>query len=254
MAIQSQLKQLDPQVIRWFTLVSIEIAFVVMLAFLVIVPQFNAINEARDNLAAQQALLDNLKNKSDLLTNFTFQFAQKDELIRQVLPPTKDVGIMLASIRQIAQGSGVETTGYSLTPGELVDTAVSPNPPANSIPSVVVEMTINGTPLSIQKFLSSINQSLPLKSIENLQVVRNVVATRADITQILETKLTMKVYFLPTPSIKDPSPQLSPIDKDQAKVLDLVTGYTKVETATNSTPAPLGNTNLFGLWVVIART
>lgn len=253
-SFEEQIRRLDPQIVRWFLIVSGELVFAVLLAALVIIPQLQSINQARANLEQRNQTLSDLRNKSDLLSGFSVQFAQKDDLIGQVLPDTKDVGLMLSSVRKVADTAGINIVGYSLNPGELLANTSTANPAqkASGLQSLTIDLTIDGSPTSTQKFLSGLNESLPLKSIENMQILRTVVTNTStgSATQLLETKVSVRSYYMLSDITKDPASKLSPFTSDQQKLLGSLANYSKLDlsAAVQSTQSViLGNQNLFGL-------
>lgn len=236
--------ELDERVLKWGGVLVAEVVIVTILSVFIIVPQIARIEKATRDLAKEQKSLNDLQRKIELLADFQIEFTQQAEVLESVFPLKRDVGLVVTSLRQLSTNTNMELVTYNVHGAE----ASSRGRSASTVPSLAVELTINGSAEGTSAFIDAINSSLPLKSIENLQVVRNLVATgSAQVEQFIQTKLLINSYYLPFDIKVDATKPLDPFGERQTAALNELAGYTRAGTVLEpilSAPAT-PNPNLF---------
>jgi hypothetical protein len=232
----------DERILKWAGVLVGEFVTAGIISFLIIVPQVAKIQQANQSLAKEKKNLSDLQYKSELLANFSIDFANKEDTLTSIFPQKRDVGLVVSSLRQLANDTQVELVTYS------VKTAADDKskPGGNNVPALTVELTVNGSTEGTQGFVNETNRSLPLKSIENLQVVRNLVATGSAVQQLIQTKLTVRSYYLPFNVKVDSNKPLDPFGDRQIAALNDLATYVKPKVlSAPSLESPLKNPNLF---------
>lgn len=234
--------QADDRLLRWAGILIAEVVIAGALSIFIIFPQISSIQKATRDLAKEQKKLTDLREKIELLADFQVQFAAQEDILTNVFPQKKDVGLAVSSIRQLATNTQMELVSYTVRGEGEADGA--------GIPSLNLDVTINGSAEGTTAFVDAVNNSLPLKSIENLQVVRNLVATgSAGIQQFIQTRLSINSYFLPVDVTVNAATPIQPFGERQIEVLNQLANYTLPPTTiapSISTASGTFNPNLFG--------
>ncbi len=236
----------NKNVIRWAGIVAGEVVVIMILLFLVVIPQWETAAQLREQYRQQQELANNLASKSEELDRFKADFLPKLATLDQAMPKSKDVGLMLSSLREIADKSGASIVEYKLEPGQvsgLTSKTVGEQ-------SLEIELRVTGGTEAVQKFLKLIDASLPIKKIENLEVTsRSLQSVAGEQIQLPEVRILLLEYYLTDTSKAEAKVALSALDDEDQQILSQIGKYEKVaEVRPVSTESgTLGNENFFGL-------
>lgn len=238
---------LDERLLKWGGILGGEIALMIALSVIIVVPQIARIQAANRDLQDEQQNLAELQEKADLLANFTVNFADREQTLTSIFTQKRDIGAVVSSLRQVASLAGIELSTYTVRTADMEQSAVSTGP---RVPALTIDLTINGSAQNTTAFITAIDRSLPLKTLENFQVVRNLLATGSAVLtsdQLIQTRLEINSYYLPIDVRIDPSRPLQPFGEKQLRILEELTGYTRPQIAqpTLDTGIAVPNTDLF---------
>lgn len=240
---------MDEKVLRWVLIIIGEIAFIVVISLIFIIPQVTTIQKINAELEKLQKAANDLAYKSELLDTFSADFSQDEQILTAIFPQNKNIGIFLQSIRKVAQERSVELALYTVRE-EGGKTGSSNSKKATTIKQETIsfELTINASPESTRLFIQDLNTSLPLKSVDTFQVIKNISADPSG-PQVIQSKIMVTGYYLPFSSDVDSSKPLAPFGPKQEAALTTLKGYKNhAETTVNSTITPTGtirNQSLF---------
>jgi hypothetical protein len=233
----------DERLLKWGGILLAEVVIVVVLSLLIVLPQIAAIQEANADLRREQENLAQLQEKAELLANFSVEFATQERVLLNTFPQDRDIGLILRSIRQITNQEGVELVTYIVRPSEAGAQAAS----SRSTPSLMLELTINASAQGTQNFVNGINESLPLKRIDNFSVVRSLVASGSGgLDQLIQTKLELSAFYLPFDIRVDATRPLQPFGNRQLETLNQLSDYTLPPAGESTTDPGVRNPTLFG--------
>lgn len=238
---------MDEKVLRWVLIIIGEIAFIVVISLVFIIPQVTTIQKVNAELGKLQKAADDLSYKSELLDSFSADFSQDEQTLTSIFPQNKNIGLFLQSIRRIAQERSVEIAVYTVR--EEGSKAGTTKTKASSVKQEIIsfELTINASPESTRLFIQDLNTSLPLKSVTTFQVVKNISQDPTG-PQVIQSKIQVDGYYLPFSSDVDSTKPLNPFGPKQEAALTTLKGYRNyAETAVNEVtlPGSVRNPNLF---------
>jgi Tfp pilus assembly protein PilO len=136
-----------------------------------VIPQFQSLLQAQDNLAQERLKLNNLQNDLNLLSNTDEVILNEQfDAMSKALPLDKDFGRMLNSIYYSASRTGVSLGNFSFKVGDL--STFSEN---EDIPTIKISIPITAaSAFTIRNFLQSINDSLPLAKISLIKTGQSI--------------------------------------------------------------------------------
>ena len=237
---------MDERIMKWAGILGLEIVVALVMSLLIIGPQLARMRQANLDLQTQQKTLIDLNTKSELLANFIIDFSGDTNVLGNIFPQSSALGLVVSSLRQLAGTSQIELITYEVRASSADEGAT---PSRVSVPSLTIELTVNGSADSTQAFIDSISKSLPLKSIEDFNVVRSLVADQTGgVTQLIQTKLSLKSYYLPFNIKVDSTKPLDPFGTRQVAALQEFQTYILPPTPSvpTLTTQPIINPNLFG--------
>lgn len=244
---------IDKRVLRVAGMVVVE--FVVLLAagYFLIVPRINAINQLNNSLELQQTQLNNMNQKLRVLTEFEASQARYDTVLKGAMPVSKDVGLVLASLRSLALESEIEVVSYSVDP-VVVDEerqqaafGTGGERQTTRTESFRMDLTIAGQSAQVQRFLELVDQSLPIKVIEDMVITSGDVA---DVANFLEMRVEIRSYFLPLTQRANPSGLLRVLSAAEMELVEEMLSYRSLPLTAEGTlteTVPIGNQDLFGV-------
>jgi len=249
----------DKRVLKTAVVVVLEIVVLVLSGFLLVKPRWDELSQLRHDLSVQRAQLRNLGTKLDILERFQLERNGYVRVLTSAFPPSKDVGLVLSSLRSLASDSQIDMVGYKVDPvvidGEEKKPggATTTSNPAGSIraktESFVMEVTISGKALDIQEFLGKIDGSLPLKVVEDVVITRGG-EVRQESSEVLEMRLRIRNFFLPVTQQVNPAGLVRALSVEEGELVEIISAYRGLVVTDEGLvreSIPLGNQNLFGL-------
>lgn len=229
----------EQRLTRWAGILVGEVMVIILATAFLLVPQISKIQAEIETLSKNQTLLANLQKKLSLLDDFSVSFAGKDVVMGNVFLADKDPGLTLSSLRQVANKAGMTMTSFKIAPEVLTGqkTTVAKKGPQ----SVKLDLTVAGPSTSVDAFLKLMNESLPLKTVDSLEIAQDPVLVNQ-----LDLKMTVSVYVADATVNVSTLGLIQPFSEANTALFNQVTGY--FSAVTTAQPAvTLGNPNLFGL-------
>lgn len=244
---------IDKRVMRVAGMLILEVLVLLGAGYFLLVPRINEINKLNNSLELQQTQLNNLNGKLQVLTEFEANVDHYRPILAAALPVTKDVGLTLSSLRQLATEAQIEIVSYSVDP-VIVEEEARPaafgsqaEQSTTRTDSFRMDLTISGQSGQVQRFLELVNTSLPLKVVEDMIITQGNVQ---EVAGILEMRVEIRNYFLPLTQKANPSGLLRALNEEESALLEEMLGFRTLplnEQGGVSGSSPLGNQNLFGL-------
>lgn len=240
---------IDKRVLRVGVLFFLELAVLFVTGYFLLVPRMLEINKLRNNLELQDAQLESMTVKLETLEVFETEAARYDVVLRGALPITKDVGLTLGSLRQLARETQIEIVSYSVDPVVVDESGTTPTRVVDGQTAGAkagnfrMDLAISGQSGQVQNFLELINTSLPLKVVEDMEIIRGDVQT---VGGVLEMRVVIKSFYLPFTQKANPEVPLKVLSEEERLFLDQMTTFRTLSGVDEGT-IPLGNQNLFGL-------
>lgn len=244
---------IDKRVMRVASMFILELVVLLVAGYFLVVPRITEINRLNNNLELQETQLNNMNRKLDVLTEFEGNQARYDTVLKAALPVTKDVGLVLASLRQLAQEAQIEIISYSVDPvivdeeRQAVAFGAQVARTTTRTENFRMDLTIAGQSSQVQRFLELVNTSLPLKVVEDMVITQGNVQ---EASGILEMRVEIRNYFLPLTQKANPSGLLRILNEKESALLEEMIGFRTLPLSSEGTTTdgvPLGNQNLFGL-------
>lgn len=138
----------------------------IILFFQFVIPQFNALLEARKEALAASLKLETLKANLDVLNNINEQVLDSQlGILKLALPLDKDFIGILNSVYLTAQKTGVSLGNFSFKVGDLTQ---SEN--GNNFPVVNLSLPMNASVTAVNNFVETISKTVPLSEISLVKV------------------------------------------------------------------------------------
>lgn len=232
---------LDKRILSWMAALAFELVIIAVVAVLFLVPQVGKWNELNRDIKKEGKLLESKNNKVQLIADLSVVMDPTEETLRMALPRSKDIGLLLSSLRQQTAQVGVKMETYTLNPGEVSGVAVTKKVTSNDS-GLPIELTVSGRIEALRKFLDLINTSLPIKKVDSVQVVSS------EIREEVRLKLKLVMYFMPFSEKDVANNPLRELNKNESELLNAIQTWARYSQKGNDVnTVPLGNSNLFGL-------
>lgn len=149
-----------------FVLPSIIIIACIILFFIAIIPQVQAVLDAKEKERIEKQKLELLKNNYNLLLNMDIVKLNSDfEMLTKTLPFGKDFAGIINSISDKSVKTGVSIGDFEFTVGNISKTTEG----ANSFPSILISLDAAGEPKAILEFVKQLYKSMPLAEITTME-------------------------------------------------------------------------------------
>lgn len=149
-----------------FVLPSIIIIACIILFFIVIIPQVQAVLDAKEKERIEKQKLELLKNNYNLLLNMDIVKLNSDfEMLTKTLPFGKDFAGIINSISDKSVKTGVSIGDFEFTVGNISKTTEG----SNSFPSILISLDAVGEPKAILEFVKQLYKSMPLAEITTIE-------------------------------------------------------------------------------------
>lgn len=234
------------RVMRWVGVLFLEVVVILVVVLGLLLPKIKEVQKTRKALVKDQVKVKQMQKKLDQLDEFVVEFGDKKEFFADVFPINKDVGLVLSSVRQISNQTGVDIVGYGVD-SVVVENENEDKATKRKVGSFGMEVTVVGISERIQDFLRLMDESLPIKVVNDVKVTSGIRSIEEG-GDLLEVKVSVDNYFLPIGEMSDPLLDLTEISEADRELMEELEGYAVVNQDGSSLEMiPVGNTNLFGL-------
>jgi hypothetical protein len=242
--------QLDERVLRWWIIIVVEFSVAGLISMLVIIPQVQSIKKINDELVKQQKMAADLTYKAELLSNFSLELNSYESVITSVYPTKKDTGLILLNLRKMVQENKVDLRSYTIRDSFTQSTAKGKSAQKSNQAVLYVELTVDGAASDIKRLLENINNSLPLKHVEDFQVIKSLAKTGGgqgpeDRAEIVQAKLVYSSPFMPYDLTVDSQKPITAFTDSQQEMIEKFKQFKNYFEIlqTQSVPAGSGTTN-----------
>lgn len=142
----------------------------IILVVRVLIPQFNGILEFRDDLQAQVATNDGLRESINTLNSISnIQLEEDYNLVLSTLPVSKSIGSIYSALSSAASESNVTIGSLNLQVGSIYSTEEVPERKVEGVPFLNLLVRVNGQSASdAQKFAQTLYEKLPINEINSI--------------------------------------------------------------------------------------
>jgi len=235
--MEINLKNLKP-----FLLPILIIFVILVVTIAVLKPKLEIISESRQQLIKDKKTLASLTTKVATLEGLArVEFSEKVDVALAVLPAEKNVPGNLSTIKNVALNNGLIVNSITISEiGEIATVGSTEKTAKNNIlPSFKVSLSLIGNVGMVNDFVSQIQSTAPLMSVENLSISQKK-------TEIPETRMTIEAYFLPFPkTLGKAEQQLVAITSGEEKIFNRLNDFTLFGSETSLPNLPVGKENLF---------
>ena len=231
------------KVLKWSGYLALEILVVLMISLLFLKPQIAKLNKIRKETAGQVEKMKRMEDKVNTLDDFALEFGQYQSLITRIIPQDNNLGVILSGIRKASNDSGVELVSYSV---ENFKNTKDDSLSGKGLAKSGLEVHVSGSGGQVQSFLDKLNNSIPLKNVEEFGVSRQNIGEQT--SNNLRVRLRVSTYHLTKDFEKTSVNQaLRPIDQKDRELLSELEAYDVWQVDTQPVTQPGENDNLFGL-------
>lgn len=222
--------QLDERVLRWWIIIVVEFSVAGLISMLVILPQIQAIQKINDELVKQQKVAADLTYKAELLSNFSLELNDYESVITSIYPAKKDTGLMLLNLRKMIQENKIDLRSYTIRDTFTQSTARGKSAQKSNQTVLFVELTVDGAASDIKRMLENINGSLPLKHVEDFQVIKSLAKTGGgqgpeDRSEIVQAKIVYSSPYMPFDLSVDSQKPITAFSQGQMDMIENLKQY-----------------------------
>ncbi len=156
-----------------------------------------------------------------------------------VLPPEKDVFLILSTIKGLSLQSGIELKSFDFIPGEISTPSTNSGSLSSNVSHLPLRANFSGSWGAIKAFLNKVESVSPLMQIEKVSLSRNE-------ENFYEANLIINTFFLNIPStlgsIETPLPIIS---IEEEKIYEQLSKYEFREQTEILPEIPTGKENPF---------
>lgn len=212
--------------------VIITVFAILMLSIFFLKPKVQDIILINSTLKSSREKLEKLNQKINFLQKIdSHSLNEKNSLLTEALPVSKNIPYFLGSIESIASENKVRLTLIRVNPGEIS----TPSAASNKDPlvktfkdSYQLEVTTQGTIKNLIKFLERLNSSSPIVTIE--QASLSFDEKKDSESNLANLQVNLFAYFYPEiksiGKISDPLPQITETENQIYEKLTKFSTYT----------------------------
>lgn len=232
------------KVLQWSGYIALEILVVLVLSLVFLKPQIARLNKIRKETAGQVEKMERMEDKVNSLDDFVLEFSQYQGLVTNIIPQENNLGVILSGIRGASNEAGVELVSYSVE--NFKDTKGS-SLSSQGLAKSGLEVHISGSGSQVQSFLDKLNNSLPLKNVQEFGVSRQNIGEQT--TNSLRVRLRVATFHLAKDFEKTSVNQaLRPFDQKDRELLSDLETFDVWQVDAQPVDGPGSeNDNLFGL-------
>lgn len=159
--------KVDNRLTKWVGMAFAIAAVVILVVWLVLAPRINDIQKVNKKIKQQEALLDNLNKKLDLIDEFSVDFSGQDDLMNKVFFSSNDSAAFLMLLRNLVDKAGMRIVNYKIGSSTLKTIDAKKTAAKDEIS---VEITINGPSGQVDTLLRLLDESLPIKTVSDFKI------------------------------------------------------------------------------------
>ncbi len=231
----------DERLTRWVGILFFEAAAIILVTWLLLIPRFGEIQKLNSDLATERVLQANLRSKLALIEDFGVEFVGQDQLINNTFLEAKDPGLVLAAVRQISNLAGMTISNYRISPTVLTNVATGKVAPTSE--ALEIELTVDGPAAAVGRFLTAMNESLPIKRVHDLEVGGGLLQATG---QTLQLRMKVATYAFPAKVTANALELIKPFSDANRDLLQEMANYQRPP-AVSGVGVITGNQNYFGL-------
>lgn len=203
----------------YYLLPILAIGSVLLLVFMVWVPQIKSITDSQKKLEEKTGTKDSLERKlTDLRNLDDAELTDMNYRIEYVLPSQKDPAWILAGISEIAADNKLAVSSIQTYPGPIATPSAAT---VSNLEFLKVIVNLTGPIEGIKNFVGTLSQSGRIYKVKELNIATG---TRGqDINQPYSAEIDIKAFFQQYPEkigkYEDPVPAISPSNKDVYKII-----------------------------------
>lgn len=247
---------------RRFLFVAIVLcAMTVLIGFTVIFPKIQQIQARRSELSREQARLEKLERKNQILASVSsIDFYAEKDRINVILPSYKPLLPVIQRFENISGESNVIVSGFAVSPGSLATASAEVKRSStrgatatSNVEGIDLELNVIGDIQNINSFLKAIDVLAPITEIKSITLAtsnkRNVIAgAEQEDIQIYDAKLALTSFYFvgqPQAQIDRDLPEISKFSNTLLSDIQNFQILTQVVTPTNFEISGGGKENLF---------
>ena len=193
----------------------------IILVFAIIIPELTQWFSIRDEVIATRQKIATIQQNITFINNMDRNTLNSQlQTVSDALPPEKNFGFMINALTNAAATSGVSLNDYAFQVGSI--TAKSGQPTAalaNGLSTIQITVTVNGDIKSIKRFITSLENNLPVSEVTNINGSGQNVS------------LTVQFYQKPFQSITfSPETPLAPLSADKVGLLQKISKWDNTNT------------------------
>ena len=231
----------------------ISVILIVVLTFVVVVPNFRQIFTLRKEIAEAQEEFDRLTVKKETLESLEREVLDGQvEKLLEALPSEQAYLVWIRTLNSIAQNNNITLDSFGLSPGSVAtssslprvgqDTDADPGrqvSASSNLRNVALGFGISGSLNSIQSFFSDLESALPLIRIGNIEVMGSSQFSR------LGAEFSIFLFYAPLPSqLGTVSRPILKLNEAEEELYASLLSFNSYREATESS-VPVGRENIF---------
>ncbi len=204
----------------------------VLLTFLIILPQFNKLNQSRSVLKKEQKKLTLLRKKAADLNNLRAGVGLNQlKILDQLLPNEKPLLELMTQLSNIAKLTGVEMSNLQLTPGIIAEndqSQVNARVGRKSYGTLKIEMSVSGSFLGVRQFMDLVEKIAPFTTINEFSFNYDE-NTNDDEIRKASAQLTTSTYFYTRPKMFTSKSELPKVSDKDLKILNQLAQFKQLD-------------------------
>ncbi len=151
-------------------LLSVILAFVILLFFSFVMPQFESFFSLRDEAIAARGRISILNSNLTFMSRLNKTALENSRMtVVQALPVEKDFASIITSINQSSRNAGIAVEDYTFGLGPLSADTPTNQTQHNSGEFIYIKLSLKGNVSDIKNFIKEMSQKLPLNEVESIE-------------------------------------------------------------------------------------
>ncbi len=182
----------------------------ILLFFVILIPQVQAVLNAREQEAAEMQKLNILKQSyNNISTMNEATLAQNADSLTRALPSSKDFAGIINSISSNSVKSGVAVGNFEFSVGDL-----STSQEGVVYPSIQISLNVNGSPKATLDFIKNLYNSVPVTEVTSVKLSGET------------TSLKAVFYYKAYPPVSlDSNNPIAPFNSEENTLIEKITDW-----------------------------
>lgn len=208
----------------YLTVAIVSWAIMLLLAFVLVIPQVNLIIAHNENLGLEQTKLTRLQQRSTFLTGLNAtEISEQLKVMQTVLPSQKPVTPLISSIERLAAEAGASLQSYELAPGTIATEGGRVTERnlvkgiADGVGSLPLSLDVQGGFIQMNSFFKTLDQLVPMVNVKTIDftVLTQSLSGSPDSLQYKATVELDSLYALPESGRGEAEPVLTAFTTQQ---------------------------------------